>query len=232
MRRLLSHETKIVELMLEGHSTCKRPLPDQVNNVWTHPDSAVPGPIIVNRSFTNYFCDGIPRSGLRLIDCELCLPVTIGHEMFLVEDRNVEQLAYMEFVSSGLPGRSVLLPYACATVEFLRSLESAGSFHSGVSVRIVDELAAHFIEECVADTHVHRTLAHVRLLVVKSIICFYLSTSETLLMEEPETLAVQESDNGRAQHLSVREEIAIEGWLDSKSGQPLNEPEQADRDPE
>ena len=212
MRTLLLHEVKTVELMLANKPDVGCPLPTYVERVVTSNDTAFKAPFVVNRSFTTYFHNNERNSGsdVELVDCQLCMPETIGHEAFLTRETATNRLAFLEFCSSPIGDRTTVLSALQAVCnwpfieqEFTHCL---GLF-AGLNTLFPNA------REIPTNSELH--LAELRMLVFGSIVCFCFSTASMAMTDEPAELTARHSGpDGTVQCVRWDNETMLEGWLD------------------
>jgi len=213
MRPLLCHEEKLVHLMLERHPECNCVMPRHVNTVVMPRGAGTGHQFVVNKSFTNYFREDEAQQDLALIDCQLCVPDTIGNELFLVQDRRTNQLAFMEFVGESACSLIELRHYIRDIAKILRTIglsEDAEELLNGVISQTERSAASGNL----ANRGPHR---HIRLLKLGACVCFYIGSGDSMLLHQPECVTVHECENGTIHQIRLAGENAIEGWVNEYS---------------
>ncbi|MBX3433270.1 MAG: hypothetical protein KF847_08110 [Pirellulales bacterium] len=209
MRPILHHERKLICQLLPADSPPHaNALPKQVISLHTGPDAALASPVVLNESFSAYFTDDSNRE-LSLVGCALGMPETIGNELMLVEDAITNDLVFLEFLGPSLAPSQCMVGPAMALTNNLQKAISQGATKSLVVdfESVFGGLTSHSAKEV-------KSLAYCRFLVIDSVVCFFLGTSEFFLSSHWDHVDSFDLMDGRCQHLSCGNEIAVEGWVE------------------
>ncbi len=169
------------------------------------PDAIISQPFMLNETFTLYFKEEELSERLRLLGTDLALPHTIGNEVHLVvSDANAE-LAYVEYMGPTLPESHVLEPSIRALNKSTYDILSESR-----SKRMVSQLCDYLLhgKVCKGD------LKYARFFVIDHSVMFFLSTSNKLLLQDPDSTIDLELKHGQLRQCFLGKDLALDGWLE------------------
>lgn len=203
-RRLLSHEVKLVQLMCGRSAQHPFEIPDLITNSVLADSCTKWRGITINPSFVHYFAADAQPARLSLVRAAMCIPTILGNELFLVHDKTLHKLAFLEFFSSAVP-IPLIRQYVGAIYEGLRGVDKDARER-------LCHLHAAFVR---GSPHYGRksVFKRIRLLVIDSVICFYAGTSDTMLLYESARSEASERPEGVCHVLRLHQDFAVEGWL-------------------
>jgi hypothetical protein len=197
----------MIRLMLGDQRTYT--IPDIVRRTLPPESHLSQGPLQVNAPFTIYFLPQAQEADFALIQCSLAVPNVLGSELFLVEQRQTSQIAFLEFMGTQQGDREQLIPHARRVIEEIDYGGQACGFG-----QLWDDFRGIWDNYPTKRNPRNISLVSVRLCVTHGVACFFMGSAETFFHHDADRVASRSISRGMVQELVKGEDVAMEGWIE------------------